>query len=157
MLVSFAVSIRRAWTAEPTVLAYHFAQRAILDAIPQYSGAHLSATGCEGGQRQLPALWRTAKHTPRTVANPGERLGSEPNRATVRLLLIEDEEPLAAALAQGLRHHGYAVDVAPDGEQGMLWRRAIPITCSSLISTCPGWMAWRSAAGYGAANPACSS
>ncbi|MCL4545641.1 MAG: response regulator [Chloroflexi bacterium] len=36
----------------------------------------------------------------------------------MRLLLIEDEEPLATALAQGLRRHGYAVDVAPGGEQG---------------------------------------
>jgi len=36
----------------------------------------------------------------------------------MRLLVIEDESDLAHALAKGLRHEGYAVDVALDGEQG---------------------------------------
>jgi DNA-binding response OmpR family regulator len=36
----------------------------------------------------------------------------------MRLLIIEDEEDLAQALAKGLRSQGYAVDVALDGEQG---------------------------------------
>ena len=36
----------------------------------------------------------------------------------MRLLVIEDEADLAHALSKGLRHEGYAVDVALDGEQG---------------------------------------
>ena len=38
----------------------------------------------------------------------------------MRVLIVEDEAPLAEALAQGLRRQGYAVDVAPDGEAGLL-------------------------------------
>jgi len=37
----------------------------------------------------------------------------------MRLLLVEDYEPLARSLAQGLRESGYAVDEAPDGEQAL--------------------------------------
>ena len=33
----------------------------------------------------------------------------------MRLLLAEDEPKVAAAVAKGLRRHGAAVDVAPDG------------------------------------------
>jgi DNA-binding response OmpR family regulator len=37
----------------------------------------------------------------------------------VRVLLIEDFEPLARSLAQGLREAGYAVDTSGDGEEGL--------------------------------------
>jgi DNA-binding response OmpR family regulator len=40
----------------------------------------------------------------------------------VRLLLVEDSQRLQRSLGQGLRRLGYAVDVAPDGEEGL--RRA---------------------------------
>jgi DNA-binding response OmpR family regulator len=36
-------------------------------------------------------------------------------------LVVEDERPLARALKRGLEAEGYAVDVAPDGEEG-LWQ-----------------------------------
>jgi DNA-binding response OmpR family regulator len=39
----------------------------------------------------------------------------------VRVLVVEDEKRLAAALRAGLEAEGFAVDVAPDGEDG-LWR-----------------------------------
>ena len=39
----------------------------------------------------------------------------------MRILLVEDEEHLATALAQGLREEGFAVDVARTGTEG-LWR-----------------------------------
>ncbi len=35
--------------------------------------------------------------------------------------MVEDERPLAQALKRGLEAEGYAVDVAPDGQEG-LWR-----------------------------------
>src|SRR3954453_15048649 len=37
----------------------------------------------------------------------------------MRLLLAEDDGKLAAALARGLRHEGYAVDLAPDGDAAL--------------------------------------
>ena len=37
----------------------------------------------------------------------------------VRILLVEDERDLVAALAKALREEGYAVDVAEDGEEGL--------------------------------------
>lgn len=37
----------------------------------------------------------------------------------MRLLLIEDYEPLARSLTQGLKEAGYGVDVAADGETGL--------------------------------------
>jgi DNA-binding response OmpR family regulator len=36
----------------------------------------------------------------------------------VRILVVEDEQPLAEAIARGLRREGMAVDVAFDGESG---------------------------------------
>ncbi len=37
----------------------------------------------------------------------------------MRLLVIEDEPDLLASLAKALREEGYAVDTAPDGEEGL--------------------------------------
>jgi len=37
----------------------------------------------------------------------------------MRVLIIEDEEPLAAAIARGLRREGMAVDIATDGLSGL--------------------------------------
>jgi two-component system OmpR family response regulator len=38
----------------------------------------------------------------------------------VRLLLVEDDAKLAHAVGRGLRHEGYAVDVAADGDAALL-------------------------------------
>jgi two-component system OmpR family response regulator len=43
------------------------------------------------------------------------------NEAILRILVVEDERRLAGALKRGLEAEGYAVDVAPDGSEG-LWR-----------------------------------
>lgn len=37
----------------------------------------------------------------------------------MRLLLVEDESDIASALARGLRHEGYAVDVSGDGQEAV--------------------------------------
>src|SRR3954447_2074699 len=42
----------------------------------------------------------------------------------MRVLLAEDEPRVAAAVAKGLRRHGAAVDVAPDGAQALFRARA---------------------------------
>ncbi|NPA06433.1 MAG: response regulator transcription factor [Chloroflexi bacterium] len=39
----------------------------------------------------------------------------------MQLLIIEDEEDFAKALAHGLQQHGYAVDLAFNGEQGLFF------------------------------------
>ena len=36
----------------------------------------------------------------------------------MRILIVEDEPDLLASLAQALREEGYAIDTAPDGEEG---------------------------------------
>lgn len=37
----------------------------------------------------------------------------------MRLLVVEDDEKLARVIAKGLRHEGYAVDVANDGDEAL--------------------------------------
>ena len=48
---------------------------------------------------------------------------SQTNRANgrgiMRLLLTEDDPDIARVIAKGLREHGYAVDIAGDGEQAL--------------------------------------
>ncbi len=43
-----------------------------------------------------------------------------PTLAAMRVLVVEDEAPMAASLKRGLEAEGFAVDVAADGEEG-LW------------------------------------
>src|ERR1700716_1332289 len=45
---------------------------------------------------------------------------------TVRILVVEDEHKLAGVLKRGLEEHGYAVDVAYDGEDGLALATAAP-------------------------------
>ena len=44
----------------------------------------------------------------------------------MRVLLIEDYEPLARSLVQGLREAGYAVDATGDGQEGLTLAEAHP-------------------------------
>ena len=41
----------------------------------------------------------------------------------MRILVVEDEPDMLSALGQALRHDGYAVDLAPDGAEGLLKSR----------------------------------
>jgi two-component system, OmpR family, response regulator VanR len=43
----------------------------------------------------------------------------------MRVLIAEDELPLADAIARGLRRQGMAVDLAPDGEQALVKARVV--------------------------------
>ena len=49
----------------------------------------------------------------------------------VRVLLVEDHQPLVRALRQGLEEEGYAVDVAYDGEEGDF--KATTVTYDAII------------------------
>jgi DNA-binding response OmpR family regulator len=44
----------------------------------------------------------------------------------MRILLVEDYEPLARSVAQGLREAGYAVDVSADGEEALALAESNP-------------------------------
>jgi len=56
----------------------------------------------------------------------------------MRLLVVEDEPDLAAALARGLRHEGYAVDVALDGDDALVKARVYPYDLILLDLNLPG-------------------
>ena len=56
----------------------------------------------------------------------------------MRLLVVEDEPDLAAALARGLRQEGYAVDVALDGDDALVKARVYPYDLILLDLNLPG-------------------
>jgi DNA-binding response OmpR family regulator len=39
----------------------------------------------------------------------------------MRILLVEDEAPIADFISRGLTEHGFGVDVARDGEEALDW------------------------------------
>ncbi|MFI1202669.1 response regulator transcription factor [Streptomyces sp. BHT-5-2] len=61
----------------------------------------------------------------------------------MRLLVIEDEERLAAALKRGLEAAGYAVDVAHDGRVGLYMARENPYQAIVLDIMLPGLNGYR--------------
>jgi DNA-binding response OmpR family regulator len=56
----------------------------------------------------------------------------------MRLLVVEDEHKLAGVLKRGLEEHGYAVDVAYDGEDGLAMALAVPYDLIVLDVMLPG-------------------
>src|SRR5690242_4527944 len=46
-------------------------------------------------------------------------IGPGSDTRAMRVLLVEDEQPLAGYIAAGLRKHGFAVDVAHDGRTAL--------------------------------------
>jgi len=61
----------------------------------------------------------------------------------MRLLIIEDEERLAATLSRGLRAEGYAVDVAHDGVEGLDLARTFRYSAILLDILLPGLNGYR--------------
>jgi two-component system OmpR family response regulator len=56
----------------------------------------------------------------------------------VRILIVEDEAKMAAVVARGLRHEGYAVDVAADGEDALFQARVYDYDAIVLDVMLPG-------------------
>jgi DNA-binding response OmpR family regulator len=56
----------------------------------------------------------------------------------MRLLVVEDEQDLADALAEGLRREGYAVDLAYDGDDALVKARVYPYDLVCLDLSLPG-------------------
>jgi len=59
-------------------------------------------------------------------------------RVVMRLLLVEDDERLASALARGLRGEGYAVDMAADGDDAVVQARVYDYDLVILDVMLPG-------------------
>ena len=64
--------------------------------------------------------------------------GAEGKGAHVRVLVVEDEKRLAAGLRNGLEAEGFAVDVAPDGIDGLWMARENPYDAIVLDIMLPG-------------------
>ena len=61
---------------------------------------------------------------------------------TMRLLVVEDDPDLLAGLLQALRAEGYAVDGAPDGEEGLYKAKSIDydaIVLDVMLPRLDGW------------------
>jgi heavy metal response regulator len=56
----------------------------------------------------------------------------------VRVLVVEDEERIAGFIRKGLGEHGYAVDIARDGEQAMRYAGAVEYDHIVLDVMLPG-------------------
>lgn len=58
------------------------------------------------------------------------------NQETMRVLVIEDDAEVASYIAKGLREKGNAVDVAPDGKEGLFLAQTEPydvIICDRML------------------------
>jgi two-component system OmpR family response regulator len=56
----------------------------------------------------------------------------------MRVLLVEDEPKIAAVIARGLQHEGYAVDCAATGDDALLQARVYPYDAIVLDVMLPG-------------------
>jgi len=56
----------------------------------------------------------------------------------VRVLIVEDEKTLARALRRGLERHGFAIDVALDGDEGLWLAREVHYDAVVLDIMLPG-------------------
>lgn len=56
----------------------------------------------------------------------------------MRILVIEDYAPVARLLGEGLRHAGYAVDLATDGQEGLALAESGPYDAMVLDLMLPG-------------------
>ena len=56
----------------------------------------------------------------------------------MRVLLVEDEERIADFISRGLSEQGYAVDVAPDGEEALQWAHVADFDVIVLDVMLPG-------------------
>ena len=75
---------------------------------------------------RTPPPARPAIATPRSAPAPDPAAAANRGRS---ILLVEDEAPVRAFAARALRHHGYQVFEAQDGEQALefLQETAVPI------------------------------
>ncbi len=68
----------------------------------------------------------------------GLRPARGPSDPAMRILVVEDYQPLRAALAKGLREAGYAVDETGDGAEGLWYATGNPYDLIVLDLMLPG-------------------
>lgn len=69
-------------------------------------------------------------------------LGDTDSTSTMRLLVVEDEPDLLNGLTRALRKAGYAVDAAPDGEEGLYKAQTVAydaILLDVMLPRLDGW------------------
>jgi two-component system OmpR family response regulator len=74
----------------------------------------------------------------------------------MRVLLVEDEADLASALARSLEDESFAVDVAPDGDEGLFRAQEIPydaIVLDVMLPRRSGWALLQALRAAGQATP----
>jgi two-component system copper resistance phosphate regulon response regulator CusR len=69
-------------------------------------------------------------------------LGNEKQVCEMRILVVEDEPKAAAYLAKGLGEHGYIVDVASRGDDGLHLARSVAYELIILDVMLPGISGW---------------
>ena len=74
----------------------------------------------------------------------------------MRLLIVEDERDLAAALRRGLEEEEFAVDLAADGEEGLFKIRELPydaVILDLMLPRLDGWSVLQAARADGIRTP----
>ncbi|HEY8059356.1 MAG TPA: response regulator, partial [Acidimicrobiales bacterium] len=56
----------------------------------------------------------------------------------MRILVVEDEAPMATSIQRGLVAEGFAVDIASDGDEGLWMTREFPFDLIILDVMLPG-------------------
>lgn len=69
-------------------------------------------------------------------------LAFAPTETDMRLLIVEDEADLRESLAKAMREEGYAVDAAPDGEEGLYKAESNEYDAIVLDVMLPGKDGW---------------
>lgn len=57
----------------------------------------------------------------------------------MRILVIEDDRKIASFVVKGLKENGFAVDHAPDGEEGLGMAQGAPYDAAVVDIMLPGW------------------
>jgi len=59
----------------------------------------------------------------------------------MRVLIVEDEQTLRESIVEQLQQHGFTVDAAADGEEGLYCGReyALDRSSTSVCPSCPAW------------------
>ena len=107
-------------------------EEGLLEELPLLLNGHRLAHGT-----LLARGFRQVKQSGGKARIKGQRTG-EYHGSTMRVLVVEDEQDLAEAIATGLRREGYAVDLAHAGDEALVKARVYPYDLICLDLSLPG-------------------